>query len=117
VKVRHRPGPAIGKITGARLDVLGIFGLTTGPPLGEVLALRDRRLDLDRKQIKVSEAREETKAIGSVFKAPEAMAGRHTLTLQSASARGTPSRALRSRSKRTFSRMTTARRRKQSTRR
>ena len=71
MKVRHRPGPAIGKITGARLDVLGNFELTTGPRLGEVLALRDRRLDLDRKQIKVSEAREETKAIGSVFKAPE----------------------------------------------
>jgi integrase len=49
--------------------------------LGEILALRDHCLNLDRKQIRVSEALEETKVNGIVFKPPKSKAGRRTLTL------------------------------------
>ena len=54
----------IAKIVGARLYVPAVVALCTGLRLGELLALRDRRLDLDRKVMEVAEALEETKAKG-----------------------------------------------------
>jgi integrase len=71
----------ITKIVGARLYVLGVVALSTGMRLGEILALRDRRLDLDRKVVEVAEALEETQAKGIVFKPPKSKAGRRKITL------------------------------------
>jgi integrase len=53
----------------------------TGMRLGEVLALRWGRVDLDRKVILVREALEETKAHGIRFKVPKTKAGRRDITL------------------------------------
>jgi integrase len=71
----------LAKIGGARLYVQGVVALLTGMRLGEILALRDRCLDLDRKVIEVNEALEETKAKGIVFKTPKSKAGRRRITL------------------------------------
>jgi integrase len=71
----------IARIAGARLYVPAVVALCTGLRLGELLALRDRRLDLDRKVMEVAEALEETKAKGIVFKTPKSKAGRRKLTL------------------------------------
>ena len=71
----------IAKIAGARLYVPAVVALSTGLRLGEILALRDRRLDLDRKVIEVAEALEETKAKGIAFKTPKSKAGRRKITL------------------------------------
>ena len=49
--------------------------------LGEVLALRWNRVDLDGKVIMVREALESTKAHGIRFKAPKSKAGRRDITL------------------------------------
>ena len=80
VIVQDVPG-LIAKIEGARLYVPGVVALSTGMRLGEILALRDRRLDLDRKAIEVAEALEETQAKGIVFKTPKSKAGRRKITL------------------------------------
>ncbi len=80
VIVQDVPG-LIAKIEGARLYVPGVVALTTGMRLGEILALRDRRLDLDHKTIDVAEALEETQAKGIVFKAPKSKAGRRKIAL------------------------------------
>lgn len=80
VIVQDVPG-FIAKIVGARLYVHAVVALCTGLRLGELLALRDRRLDLDRKVMEVAEALEETKAKGIVFTTPKSKAGRRKLTL------------------------------------
>jgi integrase len=80
VIVRDVPGFVI-KIEGARLYVPAVLALTAGMRLGEILALRDRRLDLDSKVVEVCEALEETKAKGIIFKTPKSKAGRRKLTL------------------------------------
>jgi integrase len=49
--------------------------------LGEVLALRCSRADLDKKVIQVREAIEETEEHGIRFKAPKSKAGRRDITL------------------------------------
>jgi len=64
-----------------RLFVPAMISLFTGMRLGEVLALRWGRVDLDRKVIEVREALEETKAHGIRFKAPKTKAGRRDVTL------------------------------------
>jgi integrase len=69
------------KIAGARLYPMAILGLFAGMRLGEVLAVRDGRLDLDRGVVSVREALEETQANGIVFKAPKSDAGRRDITL------------------------------------
>jgi integrase len=80
VIVRDVPG-FIRKIQGERLYVPAIVALTSGLRLGELLALRNSRVDLDAKTIEVCEALEETKAKGVVLKPPKSKAGRRTLTL------------------------------------
>jgi integrase len=64
-----------------RLFVPAMISLFTGMRIGEVLALRWARVDLDRKVIEVREALEETKAHGIRFKAPKTKAGRRDITL------------------------------------
>jgi integrase len=71
----------IEKMRGHRLFAMGMVGLLTGMRLGEVLALRWGRVDLDEKVIQVREALEETKKFGIRFKVPKSKAGRRDLTL------------------------------------
>jgi integrase len=55
--------------------------LFTGMRLGEVLALREGRVDLDKGVIEVREALEETKTYGVRFKTAKTKAGRRNITL------------------------------------
>jgi integrase len=71
----------MGKIAGVRLYPMAILALFAGLRLGEVLAIRDGRLDLDAGVVRVREALEETKAKGVVFKVPKSDAGRRDITL------------------------------------
>ena len=70
----------MAKLRGSRLCVPAMVALFTGMRLGEVLALRWGRVDLDRKVIEVREALEPTKA-GIRFKVPKSKAGRRDITL------------------------------------
>jgi integrase len=67
--------------TSARLYVPAMVSLFTGMRLGEVLALRWRRVDLDQGAINVREALEHTKVHGIRFKSPKSKAGRRDITL------------------------------------
>jgi integrase len=71
----------IGKIRGSRLYVHAILALTTGMRLGEVLALRDEHVDLDKMVVRVREALEETKAHGVRTKPPKTKSGRRDISL------------------------------------
>lgn len=71
----------IESLRGHRLFVPAMISLFTGMRIGEVLALRWGRVDLDGKVIQVREALEETKAHGIRFKAPKTKAGRRDITL------------------------------------
>jgi integrase len=68
-------------VRGHRLFIPAMISLFTGLRLGEVLALRWGRIDLDRKVIEVREALEETKAHGIRFKVPKTKAGRRDITV------------------------------------
>jgi integrase len=78
--VRDLPG-FIDKLRGARLYVPALVALFAGLRLGEILALRWNRIDLDGKTIAVREALEWTKAHGIRPKAPKSRAGRRDITL------------------------------------
>jgi integrase len=80
VIVQDVPG-FIAKIQGSRLYVHAVLALVTGMRLGEVLALQDRSVDLDKKVIHVREALEETKKHGVRIKTPKTKAGRRDITL------------------------------------
>jgi integrase len=71
----------VDKLRGERLYVPAIVALFTGMRLGEVLALRWNRVDLEGKVLMVREALEPTKAHGVRFKAPKSKAGRCDITL------------------------------------
>src|SRR5262245_45048851 len=58
-----------------------MIALFTGMRIGEVLALRWNRVDLDAKVIQVREALEQTTAHGVRFKSPKSRAGRRDITL------------------------------------
>jgi integrase len=64
-----------------KLYAPAIVALSTGLRLSEVLALRERSVDLDKAMIEVREALEETTAYGIRFKAPKSKAGRRNVTL------------------------------------
>jgi integrase len=78
--VHDLPG-LMAKLPGTRLHVLAMVALFTGVRLGEALALRWNRVDLDRKVAQVREALEQTKAHGIRFKQPKSKAGRRDITL------------------------------------
>ena len=80
VIVRDLPS-FLAKLQGSRLHGLAMVALFTGMRLGEVLALRWNRVDLDAKVIQVREALEQTRAHGTRFKAPKSRAGRRDITL------------------------------------
>jgi len=71
----------VDKLRGERLYVPAMVALFSGMRLGEVLALRWNRVDLDGKVLKVREALEQTKAHGIRFKPPKSKAGRRDITL------------------------------------
>jgi integrase len=64
-----------------RLYAPAIVALFTGMRLGEVLALRERSVDLDKGLIEVREALEETQVHGIRFKSAKTKAGRRNITL------------------------------------
>ena len=64
-----------------RLYAPAIVALFSGMRLGEVLALREGRVDLDKGVIEVREALEETKTYGVRFKTAKTKAGRRNITL------------------------------------
>ena len=78
--VHDVPG-VVAKIRGASLFAPAMVALFTGMRLGEVLALRWSRVNLDSKAIAVREALEATKAHGIRFKAAKSAAGRRDITL------------------------------------
>jgi integrase len=71
----------MNKLADSRLQVPAMVALFTGMRLGEVLALRWNRVDLDGKIIQVREALEQTRTHGTRFKAPKSKAGRRDITL------------------------------------
>lgn len=71
----------ISRLRSHRLFPLGMIALFTGMRIGEVLALRWGRVDLDRKIIEVREAIEETKAHGIRVKTPKTKAGRRDISM------------------------------------
>lgn len=71
----------VDKIRSSRLFALATLALFAGMRLGEVLAVKEGRLDLDRGVVEVREALEETKANGIILKAPKTDAGRRDITL------------------------------------
>jgi integrase len=71
----------IEKIRGSRLYTLATVALFTGARLGEILALRDRNVDLDRGAITIAETLEDTTVHGVRFKQPKSAAGVRTITL------------------------------------
>jgi integrase len=80
VIVQDVPG-LVAKLRGEALRVPALLALFTGMRLGEILALRERRVDLDRGVIEVREALEETKAYGIRFKPAKTRAGRRNIML------------------------------------
>jgi integrase len=71
----------VNKLRDWRLGAAAMVALFTGMRLGEVLALRWNRVDLDAKVVQVREALEQTKAFGIRFKPPKSRAGRRDITL------------------------------------
>ncbi len=71
----------VAKLRGTRLQAPAMIALFTGMRLGEILALRWSRVDLNQNIIQVREALEDTTAHGVRFKAPKSKAGRRDITL------------------------------------
>ncbi|SDR31356.1 Integrase [Rhizobiales bacterium GAS113] len=71
----------VGKLAGWRLGAVAVVALFTGARLGEVLALRWNRVDLDKKRLAVVEALEHTKLHGTRVKPPKTRAGRREISL------------------------------------
>jgi integrase len=80
VIVQDVPG-LVDKLRGSRLYVQAVVALFTGMRLGEILALREQRVNLESGVIEVREALEETQAHGIRFKAAKTKAGRRNITL------------------------------------
>ena len=81
VIVQDVPGLVTKLEQADRLSTTALVSLFTGMRLGEVLALKWNRVDLDKGVIQVREALEYTKALGMRFKAPKSKAGRRDITL------------------------------------
>jgi integrase len=71
----------VDKLDGFRLRVPAMVALFTGLRLGEILALRWNRVDVDAKVIRVRETLEQTRAYGIRFKSAKTRAGRRDITL------------------------------------
>jgi integrase len=73
----------LAKLEGDPWRVAVLVALYTGVRRGELLALRWRRIDLDRARMEVVEALDETRADGVSIKEPKTRAGRRTISLPS----------------------------------
>jgi integrase len=73
----------VAKLPRTAIYVPAMIALFTGMRLGEILALRWSRIDIEGKKLKVEEALEETHQ-GVSFKAPKSKAGIRTITLPDA---------------------------------
>ena len=71
----------VEKLKGHPLQAMAMIALFAGLRLGEVMALRWSRIDLDKKTLQVREAREQTKQHGTRFKLPKSKAGIRDITL------------------------------------
>ena len=71
----------VNKLRDWRLGAAAMVALFAGMRLGEVLALRWNRVDLDAKVVQVREALEQTKVFGIRLKLPKSRAGRRDITL------------------------------------
>jgi integrase len=71
----------VAKLRGNRFYPLVIVALFTGMRLGEILALRRNRVDLDRRVAQVREALSYNRAHAFRFKVPKTKAGRRDVTL------------------------------------
>ena len=80
VIVQDVPG-LVERLRDWRLGTVAMVSLFTGARLGEVLALRWNRVDLEGGVLKVREALEQTKAHGVRFKSPKSKASRRDVTL------------------------------------
>jgi integrase len=80
VIVRDVPA-LVDNLTGFRLRLPAMVALFTGMRLGEILALRWSRVDLDANVMQVREALEQTRAHGTRFKPAKTKAGRRDITL------------------------------------
>jgi integrase len=81
IVAEHRLKELLGKLRNRAVYPRVILALFTGLRRGELLALRWRHINLDRKILEVREALEETKAHGVQVKAPKSRAGRRDITL------------------------------------
>jgi integrase len=77
----HDVPALVEKLRTWRLGTVAMVALFTGMRLGEALALRWGRVDLDRNVIQVREALERTDAHGIRFKLPKSKAGRRDISL------------------------------------
>jgi|GEM_PF-563045 integrase len=80
VIVQDVPG-LVEKLKGHPLQAMAMIALFAGLRLGEVMALRWSRIDLDKKTLQVREALEQTKQHGTRFKLPKSKAGIRDITL------------------------------------
>jgi integrase len=80
VIVRDVPA-LVEKLQGRAVRLPALLGLLCGLRLGEVLALRWNRVDLDAKVIRIRETLEQTKAHGICFKPPKSRAGVRDVTM------------------------------------
>jgi len=81
VIIVHDVPALLAKLKGHRLHLLAMTSLFTGMRLGEALALRYSRTDLERRVAQIREALEFTKAHGLRFKTPKSKAGVRDVTL------------------------------------
>jgi integrase len=71
----------VEKLQGSVLRVPALLGVLCGMRLGEVLALRWNRVDLDAKIIQIRETLEQTEAHGIRFKSPKSRAGNRDISM------------------------------------
>jgi integrase len=69
------------RLAGRRIWAPAVTSLFTGMRRGELLALRWHDIDLDRKEIKVHAALEQTVEHGTRFKGPKTASGKRTIAL------------------------------------
>ena len=77
----HRLREMLERLKGQPIYPKVVLAVFTGLRRGELLALRWRHIDLDRKLLEVREALEQTTAHGVQVKAPKSKAGRRDITL------------------------------------
>jgi len=78
---QHRLKELLDKLGGRPIYPQAVISIFAGLRRGEILSLRWRHIDFDRKILQVREALEETRGHGVRFKAPKSKAGKRDVTL------------------------------------